>query len=70
MTMALRSPTTIAAVVSVDNAPVDASLNNSFAKYVLAMRNIEEARVTKQVQADDILKSVEEVRPLVFYLQA
>ena len=61
MAMALGSPRDFATVVSVDNAPVDAALKSEFAKYVQGMRLIEEAKVTNQAQANDILKSVEEV---------
>lgn len=62
MTVALRSPKTISALVSVDNAPVDANLSSDFPKYMRGMREIEEAGVKKQIEADNILKKYEEVR--------
>ena len=61
MTVALRSPKTVSSLVSVDNAPVDALLNNDFAKYVQGMRMIQDAQVTKQVEADKLLLTVEKV---------
>ena len=62
MTVALRSPKTVSALVPVDNAPVDANLSSDFPKYMQGMREIEEAGVKKQVEADTILKQYEEVR--------
>ena len=62
MTLALRSPSLVRALIPVDNAPVDATLRSEFGKYVQGLRSIEEAKVTKQVQADDILRKHEEVR--------
>lgn len=61
MTVALLSCHLLGAFVAVDNAPVDATLKSDFAKYVQGMRKIEDARVTKQVEADGILKDFEEV---------
>ena len=61
MTVALRSPDLVDNIVSVDNAPVDAALKNDFAKYLQAMRRIEEAHVEKQNDADALLKEYEEV---------
>ena len=66
MTLALRSPKLISALVPVDNAPFDALLKSNFAKYVMVMRRIDEAKVTKQVEADEILKTVEEVSFLLY----
>ena len=61
MTVALRRPPLIGALVSVDNAPVDATLQSSFQRYTEGLRDIESAKVTRQTQADDILKNYEEV---------
>jgi pimeloyl-ACP methyl ester carboxylesterase len=61
MTLALQSPDLIDNIVSVDNAPIDAALLSSFGKYVQGMKRIEEAGVTKQAEADAILKDYEEV---------
>lgn len=61
MTVALRSPKFLGAMISVDNAPVDASLNSNFYGYAQGMREIEEAGVKKQVEADAILKKYEVV---------
>lgn len=61
MTVALRSPHLVGALIPVDNAPVDANLKSDFHKYVQGMRDIEEAKVKRQAEADDILKKYEEV---------
>lgn len=61
MTLALRSPELIHDIISVDNAPVDVALMSSFAQYIQGMKKIEEAEVTKQIDADRILKDYEEV---------
>lgn len=61
MTMALRSPNRLKALVPVDNAPVDAVLKSDFSKYVQGLQEVERAKVSKQIDADEILKSYEEV---------
>lgn len=61
MTVALRSPQHVGALIPVDNAPVDANLKNDFHKYVQGLREIEEAQVKKHAEADAILKKYEEV---------
>lgn len=62
MTLALRSPDLVSAIVSVDNAPINAPLSNDFAKYIRGMKEIEGANVTKQREADEILQPYEPVR--------
>lgn len=62
MTVALRSPQLVGALIPVDNAPIDANLKSDFHKYVQGMRDIQDAQVKKQAEADDILKKYEEVR--------
>ncbi|KAI1214961.1 alpha/beta-hydrolase [Annulohypoxylon truncatum] len=59
MTLALSSPSLVADLVSVDNAPVDAVLSGTFARYVEGMRRIEAAGVRAQSAADAILKEYE-----------
>lgn len=61
MTLALRSPDLIRDIVSVDNAPIDAALLGSFAKYIQGMKKIEQQGVTRQGEADRILAEYEEV---------
>jgi pimeloyl-ACP methyl ester carboxylesterase len=61
MTLALQSPELVHDIVSVDNAPIDAALLSSFGKYVQGMKRIEEAGVTRQAEADAILKDYEQV---------
>ena len=60
MTLALRSPDIIHDIVSVDNAPIDAVLLGNFGKYVQGMKKIEEAGVTRQAEADQILQDYED----------
>jgi len=60
MTVALRSPNIINDLISVDNAPIDAALLNSFGKYIQGMKKIEEVGVMKQAEADNILREYEE----------
>ena len=67
MTLALSKPESIDNLVSVDNVPVDAALNNTFAKYVRGMRKIEEAGVTSQNEADKILAEFEPVSLFSFF---
>ena len=61
MTMALRSRVRLKALVSVDNAPVEAALKSDFSKYVRGLEEVERANVSNQGEADEILKSYEEV---------
>ncbi|KAI9757857.1 MAG: 28S ribosomal protein S10, mitochondrial [Chaenotheca gracillima] len=68
MTVALRSPSLISSFISVDNAPIDAALKSDFAKYVQGMRKIENAHVTKQIEADEIMKEFEEALPIRQFL--
>lgn len=63
MALALQSPKLVANLVAVDNAPVDAVLGRDFAGYVRAMKKIEEASVTRQSEADQILAEIEPVLP-------
>ncbi|MCJ1460846.1 hypothetical protein MMC28_011228 [Mycoblastus sanguinarius] len=68
MTVALRSPRLLGALVPVDNAPVDAILKSDFHNYVQGLRDIEVARVQKQAEADDILKHHEKALPIRQFL--
>jgi pimeloyl-ACP methyl ester carboxylesterase len=61
MTLALQSPDLVESLVAVDNAPVDAALTSDFAKYIQGMQKIQAANVTRQVEADEILRNYEEV---------
>ncbi len=62
MTVALHKPSVVGNLISVDNAPADAALQSDFGKYMQGMRKVEDARVQKQSEADEILKPFEEVR--------
>jgi len=68
MTLALRTPEKVKDIVSVDNAPVDAALLSNFGKYIQGMKRIEEARVTRQIEADEILQEYEESLPIRQFL--
>jgi hypothetical protein len=61
MTLALQSPETIAGLIPVDNAPVNARLDSSFFEYVKGMKEIEATRVAKTSDADKILTKYEPV---------
>ena len=61
MSLALKSPNVVESLISVDNAPVDASLKSDFVRYTQAMRRIEDANLNKQADADAILSEYEEV---------
>ena len=61
MTLALRSPKQLKALVPVDNAPVNATLKSDFSKYVQGLQEVERAKVAKQIDADEILRSYEKV---------
>lgn len=68
MVLALRSPSAISALVSVDNSPIDTALQSGFSQYVQGMRDIEDARVTKQSDADAILQKYEDALPIRQFL--
>lgn len=60
MALALHSPSLIANLVSVDNAPLDARLESDFARYIRGMKAIDSADVTRQAEADKILAPYED----------
>ncbi|KAL8953351.1 MAG: hypothetical protein Q9222_000778 [Ikaeria aurantiellina] len=68
MTIALRSPDLLGALVAVDNAPVDAELHTNFGKYLEGMKEIQDTGVTKQVDADRILQKYESALPIRQFL--
>ncbi len=61
MAVALHSPDVVGNLISVDNAPIDAALKSDFGKYIRGMEKVENAKVQKQSDADEILKQFEEV---------
>lgn len=61
MALALRSPDMVNDLVAVDNAPIDATLGSDFGRYIQGMRKIDDAEVTRQAEADEILRPYEEV---------
>lgn len=68
MTLALQSPEIVHDIVAVDNAPIDAALLGQFGVYIQAMKKIEEAGVTRQAEADKILKNYEDSLPIRHFL--
>jgi pimeloyl-ACP methyl ester carboxylesterase len=68
MALALRNPKTTSGLISVDNSPVDATLQSDFGKYLQGMREVEVAKVTKQSDADAILQKYEAVLPIRQFL--
>lgn len=50
-------------VVVVDMAPVKVRLSSEFASYVAIMKEIQQARVKKQSEADNIMKKSVPVSP-------
>ena len=60
MAVALRRPAVVSRIIVVDNAPIETTLASSFGSYVRAMRQIENAHIKKQSDADAILKQYEE----------
>ena len=61
MTMALRYPELYSSAIPVDNAPVDTALSSHFRRYLHGMKKIVDAEITRAVEADDILKTFEQV---------
>lgn len=61
MALALRSSNLLKALVSIDNAPVRGTLKSNFANYIEGMQQVEKARVMRQSEAEEILKSFETV---------
>ena len=67
MTVALRQPSLLSALISVDNSPIDAALKSDVGKYVQGMLTVDRAELeakTWKKEADQILQSYEEVWPL------
>ncbi|KAI9342568.1 alpha/beta hydrolase fold protein [Obelidium mucronatum] len=62
MHMALDQPSRIESLISVDMSPIVLNLTSIFSNYIVAMREIEAAKVKTQAQADSILaKTIPEV---------
>ena len=59
MTVALRSPNLLRALIPVDNAPVDANLKSDFHLYVRGLQDIGESLPVRQADADEILQKYE-----------
>ena len=68
MTVALRKPESVSALIPVDNSPIDAALKSDFGKYVQGMIAVEAAKVTKQSDADALLQKFEDSLPIRQFL--
>ncbi|EFR01145.1 abhydrolase domain-containing protein 11 [Nannizzia gypsea CBS 118893] len=68
MHLALRAPDLISAIISVDNSPTKTKLSENFPAYIKTMQEIENAGVTKQSEADEILRRVEPSLPVRQFL--
>ncbi|KAF2756060.1 alpha beta hydrolase fold family [Pseudovirgaria hyperparasitica] len=68
MAVALRSSDLVANLISVDNAPVDATLKSYFHQYVRGMQRIEAIGVTSQKEADAILAEYEKNEAIRLFL--
>lgn len=65
MTLSLREPKSLEALVSVDNAPITTPLEGTFSRYIQGMRDIEKLNITKRGEADHIMSLYEKVRVCV-----
>ncbi|GFF40430.1 abhydrolase domain-containing protein C22H12.03 [Aspergillus udagawae] len=68
MTVALQSSDLVSALIPVDNAPANAPLKSDFGKYVRGMQEVEAQGITKQSDADKILKEYEDALPIRQFL--
>ncbi|KAJ5584676.1 uncharacterized protein N7459_004476 [Penicillium hispanicum] len=68
MTLALRAPESVSALIPVDNAPVNAALKSDFPKYVRGMQHVEKEKVSKQSEANKILENYEASLPIRQFL--
>lgn len=62
MTLSLQEPTLVGCLISVDNAPVVASIGSDFLKYIQGMRDIEKSKIIKRPDADRTMERYEKVR--------
>jgi pimeloyl-ACP methyl ester carboxylesterase len=61
--LALTKPEIPKAVISLENAPISSRLSPTFQQYIEAMRGIEDAKLTKRKEAEEMLAKCEEVFP-------
>jgi hypothetical protein len=59
--MALTKPEIPKAVISLENAPISSRLSPTFHQYIEAMRSIEDAKLTKRKDAEEMLAKCEPV---------
>jgi len=68
MAVALRRLDSLHKLISMDNAPADAALASSFAKYCQGMRRIEDQKFQKHIQAEAVLEEYEPSLPIRQFL--
>ena len=68
MTVALRNPRMISALIPVDNSPVDAALKSHFGRYLQGMMAVENAKLSKQSDADVVLQKYADELPIRQFL--
>lgn len=61
MTLGLREPKILGALIAVDNAPIVTPLESDFSRYIQGMHKIEQLQLTKRDEADQIMQSYEKV---------
>jgi pimeloyl-ACP methyl ester carboxylesterase len=61
--LALTKPEIPKAVISLENAPISSRLSPTFQQYIEAMRGVEDAKLTKRKDAEEMLAKCEEVFP-------
>lgn len=61
MVLALQFPSLIRDIVSVDNAPIENSLSRSFNLFIEGMKKVEQEEITRQSEAENILRKYVEV---------
>jgi hypothetical protein len=61
MTLCLREPELPAALISVDNAPVVLPVGKEFLRYIQGMREIQNSKIMKRIEADHIMERYEKV---------
>lgn len=59
MTLALKQPSLISALIPVDNSPIDAALKSDFSKYIEGMLDVEASKPTNSKAADKVLSKYE-----------
>ncbi|KAF7713972.1 Alpha/beta hydrolase fold-1 domain-containing protein [Penicillium ucsense] len=68
LTLALQSPSLIAHVVAVDNAPIKLPVGSEFSKYLQSMARVEQENAQTHAEADEILRQYDLETPVRLWL--